>query len=309
MKYYLLAVLLAFSTRLYSQVIFLRLFSASGKNGVDFVQIDHDKRTAKKLHCDYTVLKNANIDFMTYWGVGNGNIIYWTNGENLYKLNAANGSSKLVASKLSYVLELAVRGNYAYVAYNPTNANADLNGRHAPGVKLVRINLTSGDRKDIYLSPNTTITNLSVSRNGQRLSFIDTKNFSKGMQQTEYLKVYDLKSETAKTIDSARAGKREWFINADRLNTAAWGQSDQYLIYYKSEKQNSNGSMFAYDLQARKRRKLLENVPQMDFLWFGYSQFTYYFSNRNKLYSTKDGKAKKTFYTLTSDNILEAIVL
>jgi len=307
MKYFLLAVLLAFANHLHSQQIYIRLFSANVKDGVDFVLHDTPKNTNKKIRCSYAVLKSADIRFMTYWGVGGDNNIYWTNSENIYKLNAANGSSKLVASKLASILELAVRGDYAYVAYNPENRKTDFDGRYAPGVKLIRIHLASGKREEIKLPKNTNITNLTVSKDGQRLSFIDIKNYNK-KNRTEYLKIYEVKSRQVKSVDSARTAKSEWFVNADRLNTASWAHA-QSLVYYKYVKQHTNGSMYAYDFALKKHKKLIDNVPQVDFLWFAYYYSKYYFSNRNTLYSTADGKTKKTVYTVKNDNILEAIVL
>lgn len=308
MRIFLLLCATFLSCKLYSQSIYMKLSSLKDKDGTNFLIFNQDTRTAKNVHCSYSILKGTMIDFMVKWGVGNDGMIYWTNGENIYKFNPSNESNKIVVAKLYSILEFAIRDTFAFVAYNPSDFNSEDDGRYSPGVKLMKINLKNGSKEQLYLPGNVNITNLSVSKGGSLVCFIDSKYIDDEKRTKYFLKVYNLKTKEFKVIDSAKYSRYEWFGSAEKFNTSVW-LNDSTICYYKNVNKDTNGRLIEFNLTTNTKRTILNNIPQRDFSWFSYFNGKSFFSSRFTLYFTTDGVKKDEVYSIKNDGIHEALIL
>jgi hypothetical protein len=297
--------LILLSFQIQAQNLYLKL--EPQEDGNNFLIMDMKNNIHKKVFCSYSVLKGTMIDYMTDWGVGSDGVIYWTNGENIYKFNAKNGISKVVASRLYSVLELAVRDSFAFVAYNPLNPDAPGDGRYAGGLKLIRINLKNETRVEIKLPPAMNITNLDVSTDGRIISFVDTRDIDMEKRTKYFFRTYDTENKQLKTIDTAVFYNYERFGDVDDFNGSQWINNKNF-VYYKKEGKDSFGTIFLFDHATNSRRKILAKFPVRDFTWFAYYQENCFLSHRNQVYTISDGINKKIVYSGKED-IMEGLIL
>lgn len=258
----------------------------------------------------YDILQGSMITYMTNWSASKDGILYWTNGENIYKCNFEKGEkSSLVYSKLYYILEFTVRNNLIYIIYNPSREEGLHNNRYSGGLKFCRINVNNWNKENLWLPPGYNITNLAISPDGQWASFIHTKTEKEAARYE--LVLYNLLKKNSKIIDKADSRQMEWFGNDDMFNSAVWAGPDT-LLYYKHLNDKNYGQIVAFNLKTGNKKISLSNFPQRDFSWFGFDDDNqFYFSERHNVYKTKDGINKEQIYNNGSvrSNILNGLLL
>lgn len=301
----LLCLLLLFSSQIQAQHLYLKMTPQG--DGNNFLIRDMKNNVDKKVFCSYAVLQGAMIGYMTDWGVGSDGVIYWTNGENIYKLNAVNGTSKALVSGLRSVLELAVRDSFAFVVYNAMNPDAPDDGRYSDGLKLIKVNLKNGARIEIKLPVGSNITNLDVSTDCHTISFVDTKDVDIEKRTKYFFRTYDTQSKQLKTIDTAVYSNYQRFGSPDSFNGCQWIDNKSF-VYYKKEKKDSLGAIFLFDLTTNSKKKILTRLPVRDLKWFAFNQGSYFLSHRKQLFAVRVGIDKTLVYSGQED-ILSGLIL
>jgi hypothetical protein len=261
-----------------------------------------------RYHEQPAVLQGSKFKSMIYWGISTDGLLYWTNGENVYRCDwdETKGSTQ-IGKGLHWILEFFLRGESIYIVYNPSRIEGLDDNRFSDGSKLCRIDLKTNQKKALPLPAGYNITNLTISPDMRTASFIHTI----GEENYKYkLVLYDISNRSVRIIDSADSKKSEWFGNDDEVNSSYWMDSST-LLYYKHIKRNDYGQIIAYHIPSNSKKIWLKNFPTRDFSWFSIKQNYLYFSGRNDISRTRDGITTDTIFFDKNNfrNILQAILV
>lgn len=254
----------------------------------------------------YDVLQKSRYDYLTKWDVAENGVMYWTNGENIYRFDWNNNKSTLLFSHLYWILELCVRGDRIYIVYNPSKEIGLDDNRFAEGLRFCRFNIKTAKKEDLGLPRGYNVSNLTISNNEKWASFVN-KQDDEGSKTK--LNLFNLKSKRIQSIDSANLQKSEEFGDDDKFNTAYWIDSTT-LLYYKHIKPDDNGRILSYNINTGEKKVWMKNFPQRDFSWFSSDGHKLYCAGRSNLYRTSDGINKEIIADdrRLDSNILQAIV-
>jgi hypothetical protein len=255
--------------------------------------------TFKKVHAgkattfrgSYDILKGQPVKFMTHWSVSSSGECNWTNGESIYQFNFKTSKSRLVFSKWHFIQEFCVRDSFAFIVYNPSKQEGIDDNRFSPGLNFCCLNLKSGRRKYYDVPNKYNFTNLSISPDRRWAAFINTLFSKNGKFTKDQLVLFDLNTQTLKVIDSAE-NRHQWFGNEDKHNSSLW-QNSATLVYYKNTKEEGRGSILSYNTLSGEISVKLKEIPESNFIWFGYDGKAFYFSDRHSIYKTIDGKDRE----------------
>jgi hypothetical protein len=257
----------------------------------------------------YEILNSSQVHYMTKWDAATDGSIYWTNGENIYRCDWITKKSTLIFSNLYWVLEFFIRGNFAYVVYNPDKNEGAHDNRYSRKIEFCRINLRTHLKEHLLLPPGYNVTNLSISKDEKWATFINTRIQNSNTVHYD-LVLCDLVNGKSRRIDTAKTEHSSWFGDDDMTNSACWADSNT-LLYYKHVNLNDNGVVMAYNIDAQSRKIWLPHFPQRDFTWFGAREGYFYCSDRHDIYRTRDGVKKEVIFKdlNNKDNILDVRIL
>jgi hypothetical protein len=251
----------------------------------------------------YDILQGQPVDFMTNWSLSARGELYWTNGENIYQFNCNTSRSKLVSAKWHFILEFCIRDSLAYLIYNPSREEGLANNRYETGLKFCSLNLKNGNRHYFHLPNTYNFTNLSISPDHRWAAFINTiRTRNKNITKYQFV-LFDLYTQTLKILDSGISSKYQWFGDDDKHNSSLW-QDSATLLYYKHTKDKDYGSILSYNTSSGEINVKLKEIPDRDFMWFDYDSIAFYFSDRNSIYKTINGKDRQVVVGHT--NVLDA---
>jgi hypothetical protein len=307
MRILLLLIVVCFLCNASGQMVYMKVSNYDGDKA-SFVMLDLGTSKTTEANLDFSFLKGQWIDFMTKWGVGSDRMIYWTNSESIYMFNPVTGVNKKIVSELFFILEFVVINRSAYVVYNAAKEQDKNENRYASsGTKLIKIDLNTLKKEEVPLPGGLNITNLSISKNEHFLSFIHTINVSDESRTKYFLKYYDVAGKKIRNVDSAVYSNMQWFGSSQKENSALW--ENDTLIYYKHLQKNTYGALYRFDLKTATTEKIVNEIPERDYTWFGYFNRSFLFSGRHSLYSVDSSNLKRILWEAPKRGIYSAVIL
>lgn len=176
-----------------------------------------------------SILKGSRINSLLHWDVARPGIIYWTNGENIYRFDCKTQTSRLIYSKFHFILEFFLTDSLAYIVYNPSTHEDAGDNRYSKGSKFCYVNLITGIKKEIQIPPKFNFTNLSISPNQNWASFIYTLDIDHDKTTKYDLVLYNLRTQELRIIDSAKLSNHQWFGDQEKTNSSFRINSDSIL--------------------------------------------------------------------------------
>lgn len=273
----------------------------------DGIYFGISKSGVKRVKCSYSILKGSFITYLLKWGISNEGEIYWTNGENVYKLNFDTGESELIYSGLHFILEFFVRGESAHIVYNPMDEEDEYEGRYKTGIRFIKLNLTNKKITSLRIPESVNITGLSVSPNEEKYAFINTKFIDEPNKTSYELVVSSFEKNLPEmVVDKGLYKREEWFGSPDFFNSIDW--IDDTTFFYYRHARGINGSIFCYNIDTKTKTVSIENIPKRDNYWFSCYNGCFYFSSRDKIYKCDSSNVKTVVLDNKKKDIQEALI-
>ncbi|MCO4291765.1 hypothetical protein NF867_02680 [Solitalea sp. MAHUQ-68] len=304
MKRYLILTLLLIQQSVYGQrILFKENYTASSGNFEVFGK--YSLGAVQRSYCPLDFIKDTAHPALTRWASSPTGEIYWTNGAAIFSYNFDRQQSSVLADKIYNVSELVVSDKYVYAVSLNDNPDANPGNRYSSGQKMYRISLANGKKDQVQIPDGLNFTNLSVSNDGNTLSFIHTFNYDDQSLCEYRLCVYDLVTRNLNIVDKALRRNDEYFGSPEKYNSLVWIDSNK-MLYFKHEKGKIGGSILMYDAKVRVKNIMFNNILDKTFTWFSFYDQWFLFSDGEHIYRTKDGINKEV---VLDKNIQQAVLV
>ncbi|POY38492.1 hypothetical protein C3K47_03605 [Solitalea longa] len=304
MKRYLILMLLIIQQSVYGQRILFKE-NYTGNSGNVEVFGKYSLGAVQRSNCPMDFIKDTAYPTLTKWASSPTGDIYWTNGAAVYKYDFDRQQSSLLEDKIYNISEMVVSDRYVYVVSLNEKLNANNGSRYAAGQKVYRISIANGKKETVPIPDGLNFTNLSVSDDGNTLSFIHTFNYDDQSLCEFRLCTFDVIAKRLNIIDKGQKRNDEYFGSPEKYNSLVWMDSNK-MLYFKHEKGKIGGSIFVYDKIHGVKNIMFNNVLDKTFTWFSFYDQWFLFSDGEHIYKTRDGINKEI---VLDKNIQQAVLV